>query len=117
MVRDCRPSEKSSRELSGTKPSWRCPIAHGLFDAQRGMLQSGRTMRLLRILLVLAGTVVAAIADTNTTEVRKMSLDDCIQAVLERNLDLQIARLAVPEALQDLKAAFGGWDPTFDLSG
>src|SRR5436190_8339379 len=88
-----------------------------LFDAQHGILQSVRTMRLLRILLVLAGTVVAATADTNAPEVRKISLDDCIQTALERNLDLQIARLTVPEALLDLRSAYGGWDPTFDLTG
>jgi outer membrane protein TolC len=37
--------------------------------------------------------------------------------VLERNLDLRIARLTVPEALSDLKGAYSGWDPTFDVNG
>src|ERR1043166_8419388 len=77
-----------------------------------------RTMRLFMILLVLAGATTLAPAETNSTqEIRKMSLDDCIQAALERNLDLRIARLTVPEALADLQGAYGGWDPTFTASG
>src|ERR1043166_9131228 len=73
-----------------------------------------RTMRLFMILLVLAGATTLAPAETNSTqEIRKMSLDDCIQAALERNLDLRIAQITVPKALAVLQGAKGGWAPTF----
>src|SRR3989442_1872841 len=95
-----------------------CPIRSGLFDEIDRILQSARTMRLLTILLVLAGAGSLAPAETNSPpEIRKMSLADCIQATLEKNLDLRIARLTVPEALADLQGAYSGYDPTFSASG
>ena len=74
-------------------------------------------MTLLRILMVLAGAVAMAQAETNAPEIRRMSLDDCVQSALEKNLDLRIARLTVPQALADLQGAYGGYDPTFKASG
>ena len=74
-------------------------------------------MRLLGILLVLAGASVAALAQTNAPEVRKMSLEDCIQSALEKNLDLRIARYNPPMALTDLQAAYAGYDPNFTVAG
>jgi outer membrane protein TolC len=74
-------------------------------------------MRLLTILLVLAGARLVAQGETNAPEVRKMSLTDCVQAALEQNLDLRIARLAVPQALADLQGSYGGYDPTWTTKG
>ena len=74
-------------------------------------------MTLLRILMVLAGAVAMAQAETNDPEIRRMSLDDCVQSALEKNLDLRIARLNVPEALADLQGAYGGYDPTWTTKG
>jgi outer membrane protein len=74
-------------------------------------------MRLLGILLVLAGTSVAALAQTNTPGVQTVSLDDCIQRALEKNLDMRIARYNPPESLTDLQAAYAGYNPTFSVGG
>src|SRR5438046_2280410 len=68
------------------------------------------------LVLVFAAIGLAS-GQTNAPEVRKVTLDDCIQAALERNIDLRIARLAVPEALADLQGAYGGYDPTFSTKG
>lgn len=65
------------------------------------------------MLLVLAGATVAALAQTNTPAVRQVSLEGCIQATLEKNLDLRIARYEPPLALTDLDAAYAGYDPNF----
>jgi len=74
-------------------------------------------MRLLTILLTLAGASMAALAQPKATEVRKISLEECIQDALKRNFDLQIARYNPPMALADLRAAYAGWDPNLSLSG
>ncbi len=74
-------------------------------------------MRLLTILLTLAGASMAALAQPKATEVRKISLEECIQGALNRNFDLQIARYNPPMALADLRAAYAGWDPNLSLSG
>ena len=74
-------------------------------------------MKLLGMSLVLAGTCVAALAQTNASESRKLSLDDCIQSALEKNLDMRIARYNPPQSLADLQAAYAGYNPNFSLSG
>jgi outer membrane protein TolC len=72
-------------------------------------------MRLLRIWLVLAGASLAALAQTNAPEVRKLSLEDCIQNALQKNLDLQIARYVPPLASLNLDAAYAGYNPNFTI--
>jgi outer membrane protein TolC len=67
--------------------------------------------------LVLAAASVAALAQTNTPGVQKMSLDDCIQSALEKNLDMRIARYNPPLSLEDLQAAYAGYNPTFTVGG
>ena len=74
-------------------------------------------MRLLRIWLVLAGASLAALAQTNAPEIRKLTLDDCIQSALQRNLDLQIARYVPSLASLDLQAAYAGYNPEFAIGG
>src|SRR6266702_7165978 len=93
------------------------PIEPRLFDDFNPIHQSSRTMRLLTILLTLAGASMAALAQPKATEVRKISLEECIQDALKRNFDLQIARYNPPMALADLRAAYAGWDPNLSLSG
>jgi len=66
---------------------------------------------------VLAGAGVAAVAQTNVSGARKVSLEDCIQGALEKNLDLRIARYTPPLALTDLQAAYAGYNPTFSVGG
>ena len=67
--------------------------------------------------MVLAGTIVAALAQTNAPGARKLSLEDCIQSALEKNLDLRIARYNPPMALSDLQNAYAGYDPNFLVGG
>ncbi len=74
-------------------------------------------MRLLRICLVLLCARLGALAQTNTSDVRILTLQDCIQSALQKNLDLQIARYSPPLAFNNLEAAYGGWDPNLNLSG
>src|SRR6266446_4216176 len=82
------------------------------------MPQSSPTMRLLRILLILAAANLAALAQTNDpSNVRRISLQDVIQLTLENNLDLQINRYDATIPLYALRAAYGAYDPTLFLSG
>src|SRR5258708_3038581 len=75
-------------------------------------------MRLFRILLVLASVGSVVLAQTNATpEVRKLSLQDCIQLALQHNLDLQIDRYNPEISLFNLRATYGDYDPNFSLSG
>ena len=74
-------------------------------------------MKWFGILLVVAGTSVVGWAQTNTPGVRKVSLEDCIQSALEKNLDLRIARYNPPMALADLQSAYAGYNPNFAASG
>ncbi len=74
-------------------------------------------MTWFRILLVLAFATFRVAAQTNTDDVRVLTLQDCVQSALQKNLDLQIARYIPPLALNDLDAAYAGYDPNLALSG
>ena len=65
---------------------------------------------------MLAGAGLAALAQTNAPGTRTLSLEDCIQGALEKNLDLRIARYEPPKALTDLQAAYAGYNPTFTFN-
>jgi len=93
-------------------------VSHRLFDEMVSIPQSSRTMRLLISWLFLATTSIAAWAQTNVPpNVRQLSLQDCIEMALRHNLDLQIERYVPKIALYNLRGAYGGYDPTFSLSG
>lgn len=82
------------------------------------MLQSPHTMRLLRILLVLATATSVVTAQTNTpSQARQLSLQDCIQLALQHNLNLQIDRYNPQIARFNLWGDYGAYDPSFTLSG
>jgi outer membrane protein len=111
------------------------------FDEMIYMPQASRTMRLVKILLVLVGAGVSAHAQTenrtatnnypagglstNTTagepgsraNARQLSLDDAIQLALQHNLDLQINRYNPQIAVYNLKAANGVFDPIVNAAG
>jgi outer membrane protein len=87
-------------------------------------------MRILSVLLVLASagmpapgqvystTNSAPTATTNApANVRQLSLEDCVQLALQHNLDLQIDRYNPEISLYNLRAAYGAYDPTLNLSG
>jgi outer membrane protein TolC len=69
------------------------------------------------MLLMVAGVSVAALAQTNAPQVRMLSLEDCIQSALGKNLDLRVARYEPPKALSDLQAAYAGYNPNFTFAG
>jgi outer membrane protein TolC len=48
---------------------------------------------------------------------RAMSLEDCLQEALQHNLDVQIERTAPQISLYNLRGAYGGYDPLFNISG
>jgi outer membrane protein TolC len=75
-------------------------------------------MRLLGILLVLAGVGTGALAQTNApAEIRQLSLQQAIQLALKHNLDLQIDRYNPLVSLYNLKANYGDYDPVLNASG
>jgi outer membrane protein TolC len=65
----------------------------------------------------LHGTNAAAVPVGMNAAMRAMSLDDCIQEALQHNLDVQIERTVPQISLYNLRAAYGGYDPTFNISG
>jgi len=68
--------------------------------------------------LVTPAMTNAAPAQTNTNaSTRAMSLQDCIQEALQHNLDIQVQRYNPRIALYNLRAAYGGFDPTLSASG
>ena len=61
--------------------------------------------------------IASASAQTNALKVRLISLQDCVQDALSKNLDLRIARYTPSQARLDLSAAYAGYDPLFFLGG
>ncbi|HXP58954.1 MAG TPA: TolC family protein [Dongiaceae bacterium] len=74
-------------------------------------------MRLLGILLALAGTSLTLSGQTNAVEIRKLTLEDCIQVALEHNLDVKIKRLNPRISRFTLRADYGAYDPSLSLAG
>jgi len=74
-------------------------------------------MRALTFGLVLCSGAWLAHAQTEAIKTRAMSLPDCIQQALERNLELRIERYNPQLALFNLKAGYGAYDPVFGASG
>jgi outer membrane protein len=81
------------------------------------MSQPALTMRALTFGLILCGAVWLASAQAETPKGQAMSLQDCIQQALERNLELRIERYNPQLALFNLKAGYGAYDPVFGASG
>ena len=65
----------------------------------------------------LHGTNAAAVPAGMNAATRAMSLEDCIQEALQHNLDVQISRYAPQIQLFNVRASYGGYDPTFSISG
>jgi len=81
------------------------------------MYQSSRTMRLLTILLAIAGLASPAWSQTNTLQVRKLSLEDCIAISVQHNFDVQIRRYDPDIARLTLNIDYGTYDPTISVTG
>jgi outer membrane protein TolC len=76
-------------------------------------------MKNFSVVVIFLSAVFAAAAQTNTDAgaTRAMSLQDCIQQALQHNLDVQIERYNPQISLYTLNADYGGYDPTFNVSG
>ena len=76
-------------------------------------------MKHIGILLAFFAVIAAASAQTSTNAPagRAMSLTDCIQSALAHNFDVQYQRYNPQLSLYTLRAAYGGYDPTFNISG
>jgi len=76
-------------------------------------------MKRIGILSAFFAVVAAVVAQTstNTPAGRAMSLEDCIQAALAHNFDVQVQRINPQISLYNLNAAYEGYDPTFSASG
>ena len=80
-------------------------------------------MKSLSLFLLALAIALAGNAQTNSmTEAggggaRAMSLEDCIQQALAHNYDVQIQRYNPQLARYVLEAAYGGYDPVFNMSG
>lgn len=90
-------------------------MCNGLFDQLKQMRQSSAPMKLSVLLTLLLAA--RALAQTNAPPVRLISLQDCIQDALAKNLDLRIARFDPKQKQLDLKAAYADYDPLFFLGG
>jgi outer membrane protein TolC len=62
-------------------------------------------------------TNAAAAPVAANANARAMSLQDCIQQALQHNLDIQVQRYNPQIAFYNLRAAYGGFDPTLNASG
>lgn len=60
--------------------------------------------------------IVCAAATGAESQVRELSLADCIQIAVEHNLDVQIARYEPEIAKHNLALAYTRYEPTFDFS-
>lgn len=90
----------------------------GGFDERINIPQSPRLMRTVSFVLAFCSMLGFATAQTQpATSTRPMSLMDCLQEALQRNIDLQIERYNPEIATYALRGAYGGWDPAFSIGG
>ena len=68
-------------------------------------------------MLLLAGLVSAAAAQTNAPAARSLSLQDCLAEALRHNFDVRIERYAPVEARLALQEAYAGYDPMLNIAG
>jgi outer membrane protein TolC len=82
-------------------------------------MPQNHNMKFTGILSVLFAVVSSTVAQTGTNAPagRTMSLQDCIQAALAHNFDVQVQRLGPQISLYNLDAAYSGYDPSFSVSG
>ncbi len=82
-------------------------------------------MKIAGVVSVFFSLVLAAVAQTSPSLVatnmvaggRTMSLEDCVEAALTHNFDVQIERYDPEISLYTLNSDYGGYDPTFRMSG
>jgi outer membrane protein len=73
-------------------------------------------MKKIIAIVMFAGLLLSLQAQTNLP-VRSLSLQDCISEALQHNFDVQVARYSPEISSYNLWAAYGGYDPIFNVSG
>ncbi|MCI0533979.1 MAG: TolC family protein [Verrucomicrobiales bacterium] len=68
------------------------------------------------MILTLGRGVVVHAASTNEAS-RALSLQECIRIALEHNLDVKVARFEPEIARHNVSAAYGVYEPTFEIAG
>src|SRR5687767_10482400 len=67
------------------------------------------------MVLAFASSLATYAASTNEIR-RKLSLQDCISLALAHNLDVKVARFEPEIARQNVSAAYGIYEPTFEIA-
>ncbi len=81
------------------------------------MSHSGWRMKKVTLILTVALMAALASAEGDSTRKRSMSLTDCVQEALLRNLDVQIERINPQVSREELRGSYAGYDPTFRVAG
>jgi outer membrane protein TolC len=71
----------------------------------------------LKLLCITGCGLLALTLSAAETETKALSLQDCIQDALEKNLDLRIERYNPQMAYNSLRAVYAGYEPVFNASG
>src|SRR5689334_22534043 len=72
--------------------------------------------RMLLALALASPLMVAGQSNPPATRIRVLSLDECIEMALSRNLDLQIQRATADIARFELSGAYGAYAPQLSFS-
>lgn len=88
-----------------------------LFDELERMPQSPKTMRLWICAAALFTAFIPSLFAADSPPPRPISLQECIEMALQKNLDLRIERYNPQFALFNLAAARAGYEPTLSLAG
>src|SRR5437868_14503747 len=92
-------------------PRWlKLLVPSRVIDETKRIHQSSPAMTLIRIFLFLVAASGAALAQTNAPEIRKLSLEDCLQIAIEHNLDVQIKRYNPEISRFNLGVLYGAYD-------
>jgi outer membrane protein TolC len=74
-------------------------------------------MKVMCFLTISAIAATVGLGQTADTQIRKLSLDDCVALALQHNFDVQITRFDPQKARFNLAGTYGAYDPTFSASG
>jgi outer membrane protein TolC len=80
-----------------------------------GISQSARNMKLLPALAA-AALLAPALLPAAEPAVRPISIDECIQQALQKNLDIRISRYLPDLSEAELWGSYAAYDPTFRFS-
>ena len=81
------------------------------------MPQSPRSMRIVTIASAVLTAVVLTAAAADSANQREITLQECVEMALAKNLELRIERYNPELALFNLKSVRAGYEPVFTLSG